>query len=120
MTEAIPQPKAWPIIGNLLDLQDDMPLHALERLGDIYGQIFKFQVRDHETIVVTSYDLFNELCDETRFWKIPPKALVSGIKKGPSGLFTAASEKEDDWQQAHRILMPAFGPMAIEDMFDGD
>jgi cytochrome P450/NADPH-cytochrome P450 reductase len=36
------------------------------------------------------------------------------------GLFGAKSENDDDWGQAHRILMPAFGPMAIQGMFDGE
>ena len=34
------------------------------------------------------------------------------------GLFTAWTD-EPNWQAAHRILMPAFGPAALRGMFDG-
>ena len=34
------------------------------------------------------------------------------------GLFTAHNF-EENWALAHRILMPAFGPLPIRDMFDG-
>jgi cytochrome P450/NADPH-cytochrome P450 reductase len=34
------------------------------------------------------------------------------------GLFTARGEEEENWGIAHRILMPAFGPLSIQGMFD--
>jgi cytochrome P450 / NADPH-cytochrome P450 reductase len=119
MSQQITGPKALPLIGNLLDLQDEVPLHALERIADIYGPIFKVTIRGQEKIFVSGFDLFDELCDETRFFKRPPQALTSGNDPGAEGLFAAHSEKSEDWGQAHRILMPAFGPLAIESMFDG-
>lgn len=115
----IPGPQGYPFIGNLLDLQDEVPLHALERLVDIYGPIFKVNILGNERIMVGGFDLFDELCDETRFYKIPAKALQFGDPKAAKGLFTAGSEYDDDWGQAHRILMPAFGPAAIQGMFNG-
>jgi cytochrome P450 / NADPH-cytochrome P450 reductase len=117
MTEQIPGPPGLPLIGNLLDLQDEVPLHALERLADIYGPIFKIKIRNNERVFVSSFELFDELCDETRFFKSPPPSLQGGT--GAQGLFAASSEKTEDWSQAHRILIPAFGPLAIEEMFDG-
>jgi cytochrome P450 / NADPH-cytochrome P450 reductase len=119
MSFPIPGPTAYPIIGNLLDLQDEVPLHALERIGDVYGPIFKLYIRSEERIFVCNFDLFDELCDEARFWKVPPRALDTGKPRSAVGLFGARSENDDDWGQAHRILMPAFGPMAIQGMFDG-
>jgi cytochrome P450 / NADPH-cytochrome P450 reductase len=118
MSESIPGPKGLPLIGNLLDVQDEVPIRAVERLADIYGPIFQLTLRGDQRIIVTSFELFDELCDETRFWKVPPKQLTQG-RKGPPGLFGAPSEKDEDWIQAHRILMPAFSPIAIEAMFDG-
>lgn len=119
MTATIPSPRAYPIIGNLLDLQDEVPIHALERLVDIYGPIFKFKIGAREQIVVGDYELFNELCDETRFWKVPQPQLAGKGAGEAKGLFGSPSEKSEDWGQAHRILMPAFGPLAVEGMFDG-
>jgi cytochrome P450/NADPH-cytochrome P450 reductase len=34
------------------------------------------------------------------------------------GLFTARGEEEKNWGIAHRVLMPALGPLAIRNMFD--
>ena len=123
MTTEIPSPRGLPFIGNLLDLQDPdgVPLHAIERLIDIYGPIVKFRVAGNEAIVVGGFDLFDELCDETRFYKLlGGKLAAAASKPGQArGLFTAKTEKDEDWGQAHRILMPAFGPLAMEEMFDG-
>lgn len=120
MTEHIPGPRGLPLLGNIFDLKDPdgVPIQALERLVNVYGPIVKFRIGTHETIVVGGYELFEELCDEKRFWKLahPQLADKDGILPG---LFAAQTEKEMDWQQAHRILMPAFGPLAIENMFDG-
>lgn len=118
MSEQLPGPRALPLIGNLLDLQDEVPLRAIEKLSDIYGPIYKVTVLGEQRIFVAGFDLFNELCDETRFWKVTQKALQNNNGVA-TGLFTSPSEKDFDWGQAHRILMPAFGPIAIESMFDG-
>ncbi|KAK7217027.1 hypothetical protein V2G26_005030 [Clonostachys chloroleuca] len=118
-TTPIPGPKGLPIIGNLLELQDEVPIHALERLGDVYKDIFKLKIAGHDNYFVCSHELFNELCDETRFFKFAPPALVADEPEGRArGLFSSNTEKEQDWAQAHRILIPAFGPMAILDMYN--
>lgn len=98
MSEPIPGPKGYPIIGNLLDLQDEVPLHALERNADIYGPIYKLKIGANERTIVSGFEIFDELCDETRFWKVPPPSLADDSKKPKAqGLFTARSEKEEDW-----------------------
>ncbi len=119
MPTEIPGPKPRLVVGNLFDIQDEVPIRGVQRLVDIYGPIYKLSLGGHNRLFVGGFDLFDELCDETRFYKIPPPALAGDPSKAPRGLFTAASEKDMDWQLAHRILMPAFGPMAIEGMFDG-
>ncbi|KAK7912102.1 Bifunctional cytochrome P450 reductase [Apiospora marii] len=121
MTEPIPSPAGLPFIGNILDLQDEVPFFAIGRLLEIYGPIVKFNVMGSEKVVVGSFELFDELCDETRFYKLVSGPLVEGPfspeVRGAEGLFGAIDEKRDDWAQAHRILLPAFGPLAIENMF---
>lgn len=114
----IPSPKGLPILGNLLDVQNDVPIHGLEHLIDIYGPIIKLNVVGQERIAVASVELVEELCDEKRFWKTPGDGVTSLKNKGARyGLFSAPSEDDMDWQQAHRTLMPAFGPLSIQQMF---
>ena len=66
---------------------------------------------------MTSQALLDELCDETRFHK----AVVGPVEKlrllAKDGLFTAY-HGERNWGIAHRILVPAFGPLRIQNMFE--
>jgi cytochrome P450/NADPH-cytochrome P450 reductase len=59
----------------------------------------------------------NELCDETRFKKSIQAEVAEARLAAGDGLFTAKNE-EVNWSIAHRILMPAFGPVSIQGMFD--
>lgn len=89
-------------------------------------------------MLIASQRLLQEVCDEKRFGKLVAaglKELRNGIRKnriydspstaftdGPSsniddGLFTAQNW-ESNWGLAHRILVPAFGPLSIAAMFD--
>ncbi|KAK4888228.1 hypothetical protein LTR27_012838 [Elasticomyces elasticus] len=120
----IPSPRGLPFVGNVLTIQDEVPIHGVERLTELYGPIVKFNIFGKERICIASVELLEELCDEKRFWKTPSDAL-SALSKEKSdaerprpGLFTAPSEDHEDWQQAHRTLMPAFGPLSIQQMFD--
>ena len=79
----------------------------------------KLNLLGKERIVVGNVELLEELCDEKRFWKTPGDG-VSSLKSkqdSRSGLFGAPTEDSVDWQQAHRTLMPAFGPLSIQQMF---
>lgn len=64
------------------------------------------------------YELANELCSRRDFVKLPASAIAQLKAVVPQGLFTA---DHDDWfwGPAHRILVPALGPMAIKEMFPG-
>lgn len=118
----IPGPKGLPFLGNILDLQDEVPIRAMERLADVYGPIFKINTLGRELILVSGFDIFDELCDETRFYKLLGGKLAEAADQDPEkprGLFTQPTEKAEDWGQAHRILMPAFGPLAVANMFNG-
>ena len=62
----IPQPTAYPFIGNLLELDTYYPIGAEYRLADIYGEIYSLQVGGPRMIYANTYALTNELCDESR------------------------------------------------------
>lgn len=69
---------------------------------------------------VSSHELVDELCDEERFTKKVTGGLGE-IRNGVhDGLFTAHYPGEENWAIAHRILVPAFGPLSIREMFDGE
>ena len=120
MTEPVPGPRSLPFVGNLLDLVDDQaPLRALAHLAEVYGPIFKLTRQGNKVIIASSVELMEEISsDETKYVKATPAALSNKPSRTkPSGLFTARND-DPDWEQAHGILMPAFGPLAIEGQFE--
>ena len=82
------------------------------------GPIYELQLPGKNTVVVSNYALYNELCDEKRFTKAVDENMLELRHAIHDGLFTAYPG-EHAWGVAHRILMPVFGPLAIRNMFDG-
>lgn len=115
----IPSPRGLPFLGNVFELESDLPIRELHRLLSVYGPIVKLNILGQEQIIVGDVALLEECCDETRF----RKGFADGIDTQrnddaqPKGLFSTPWEEGDDWQIAHRVLMPAFGPLAIQAMF---
>ncbi|KAI6781323.1 Bifunctional cytochrome P450/NADPH--P450 reductase ascE [Emericellopsis cladophorae] len=117
MTESIPGPKGLPIIGNILDIDPVDAVQCLGRIAKEYGEIYKLSVGGTAKLFVSSRSLVNELSDESRFTKQVSGPLAQLRNVCSDSLFTAHSD-EHNWHIAHKILMPAFGPLAIRDMFD--
>lgn len=111
----IPQPHTRFISGNLSDMDEDKPVQSLMRLADQYGDIFKLRLFHIEFLVVSSEKLVKELSDEKRFEKKVHKPLENLRAFARDGLFTAFTH-EKNWELAHRILMPAFSPLAVKNM----
>jgi cytochrome P450/NADPH-cytochrome P450 reductase len=112
----VPQPPLKPVIGNLQEIDKEIPVQSMMRLAREYGPIFKMRIFDREMYLVSSQELVNELSDETRFNKRVHQTLQELRAAGGDGLFTAFNS-EPNWARAHRILMPAFGPIGVRDMF---
>ncbi|KAH7322064.1 cytochrome P450 [Rhizoctonia solani] len=68
-------------------------------------------------VFICSAKLAQEVLDESRFHKHIESTLDEVRNLVEDGLFTAR-HGETNWGVAHRILMPAFGPLAIKGMFD--
>lgn len=116
--EQIPQPHPTPLLGNIPDIKHAGGLLGLMRLADRYGPIFRLTAPpDHELVIVSSQELVDDLCDESRFDKAVTGPLLHVRDFAGDGLFTADTD-DPNWGAAHRILMPAFGPAALREMFD--
>jgi len=112
----IPEPPGYPLIGNLGEFTTS-PLADLKRLADTYGPIFRLRLPGKSPIFAANNAFVNELCDEKRFQKTL-KSVLGTVREGVhDGLFTAYND-EPNWGKAHRILLPAFGPLSIRSMFD--
>ncbi|WPG99486.1 Hypothetical protein R9X50_00230100 [Acrodontium crateriforme] len=116
-TVPIPQPPGYPLLGNLSDIDPELPIASLQNLAKQYGDIFSLTLLGHRRIFISSQKLVNEACDEKRFGKTVQAALAELRNGIHDGLFTAHNE-EENWEIAHRVLVPAFGPLNITGMFD--
>ena len=117
VSKVIPQPKPYPLLGNAPEIDREAFIQSMMQLAREYGPIFRLQLPSDEFIIVSSQELVNELCDEKRFDKKLSGPLIHQRDNAGDGLFTSKTQ-EPNWGRAHRILMPAFGPASIKNMFD--
>src|SRR6266545_2698569 len=68
--------------------------------------------RPLQSIIEAGAELCAQLCDESKFEKALPPALVALRDFAGDGLFTAYND-EPVWQLAHDLLMPAFTRKAM-------
>jgi len=117
-TLTIPAPKAVPLLGNLHQIPKAGLIGHLLDVSRAFEDpgIFKLRFGSRVGVFVTHPDLVAELCDETRFRKIPGPGLRVVRKFAGDGLFTAFSD-EENWGKAHRILLPAFSQRAMRGYF---
>ncbi|CAN8095452.1 unnamed protein product [Discula destructiva] len=110
---------AMATVANLpnIDLKDSV--QSISALSKEYGPISKLRLQGVDNIFVSGHELANELCTRKDFIKHPTGA-VRGLREVMAeGLFTAY-HVEWFWGPAHRILVPAFGPLSIKNMFPGE
>lgn len=113
-----PRPPHYPIIGNLLDIDSTQIQDSMRVLVNKMGPAFEMSVLGNQTFVVSSQEMCNFICNEAKFEKFISKALRDVRNYAGDGLFTAFSW-ENNWNIAHRILVPAFGPIPIRKMQAG-
>lgn len=114
---AIPGPRKWPLVGNLPDLlRDGRQVKVMTDLAAEYGGIFKVGFAGRDAIVVSEHEYVEQICADPQWRKVVHQALRPIRAFAGDGLFTAYNS-EPNWAKAHRLLMPAFGPMAIRDYF---
>ncbi|WP_068426999.1 bifunctional cytochrome P450/NADPH--P450 reductase [Piscicoccus intestinalis] len=118
-TATAPGPAPKPVVGTLYAIDPEAPVQSNMKLAQQYGEIIKHQFPGRPPVYfVSSQRLVDELCDESRFDKRVHTPLENIRAFAGDGLFTAYTP-EENWGKAHRILMPAFSPVALKGMFDG-
>jgi len=85
---SIPQPPGYPFLGNLFDIDMELPLKSLYDLAEKHGQsntlraiqwaniltlcegeLYRMKFPGHTFLIANSYAMVNEFCDEKRFPK---------------------------------------------------
>ncbi|KAJ7035907.1 fatty acid hydroxylase [Mycena alexandri] len=117
MSLPIPQPPTIPFIGNITAIEKDVPLRSFQLLAKTYGEIYQLDLLGRKVIAVSSHALANEVSNDTRFHKRVTGGLLEVRNLTGDALFTAQDD-EPNWGIAHRLLMPAFGTIAVKDMME--
>ncbi|WJR80590.1 cytochrome P450 [Bradyrhizobium sp. NP1] len=109
----IPRPPVKPVVGNMLSLDSTAPVQHLARLAKELGPIYWLDMMGAPIVIVSGYDLVDELSDEKRFDKAVRGSLRRVRAVGGDGLFTADTN-EPNWGKAHNILLQPFGNRAMQ------
>jgi cytochrome P450 / NADPH-cytochrome P450 reductase len=109
----IPHPPRTFVLGNLLSLTTTTPVQDMMKLAREYGPIYWLDMLGKPVVIVSGFDLVDELCDESRFDKSVRGALRRLRDFAGDGLFTAYTQ-EPNWSKAHNILLPSFGQRAMQ------
>jgi cytochrome P450 / NADPH-cytochrome P450 reductase len=111
--DAIPRPPGRPVVGNMLSIDSAKPVQHLARLVKELGPIFWLDMMGAPFVVVSGFELVDELSDETRFDKTVRGSLRRVRAIGGDGLFTADT-REPNWSKGHNILLAPFGNRAMQ------
>jgi cytochrome P450/NADPH-cytochrome P450 reductase len=114
--EAIPQPPTKMLVGNLLDVMGGTPTQDIVKLAREYGPIIQLDLPGRQMVVVSGFDLVDELSDESRFDKKVWTPLRKVRTFAGDALFTAETQ-EPNWHKAHTILLPNFSMKAMQGYF---
>ncbi|MEM7240886.1 MAG: cytochrome P450 [Pseudomonadota bacterium] len=115
--ERIPMPDRKPIVGNMLSVDANAPLQSMMEMTRELGPIIRMDMMGKPILIVSGFDLVDELSDEKRFDKTVRGSLRRVRAIGGDGLFTGDTD-EPNWPIAHRILMPPFSQSAMGNYFD--
>jgi cytochrome P450 / NADPH-cytochrome P450 reductase len=117
VTAPIPSPRGLPVVGNGLQVPAGNAYVYFDELAKDYPDgIYQVDLAGRQVVCVYDPELVAEVCDESRFYKPidPPLAYVRDF--AGDGLFTA-TEDEESWGHAHRILLPAFSQRSMKAYF---
>ena len=109
----IPHPPRTFVLGNLLSLTTISPVQDMMKLAQEFGPIYWLDMLGKPVVIVSGFELVDELCDESRFDKSVRGALRRLRDFAGDGLFTAYTQ-EPNWSRAHNILLPSFGQRAMQ------
>jgi cytochrome P450/NADPH-cytochrome P450 reductase len=117
----VPGPKGYPIIGNLGDFRRGGSLmDSIAKMQAEYGRFFRLRAPGVQMYFCADADIISEIRNDPESF---PK-LVEGrsgqadlARKSVGNALFTASDNDPLWDQAHRILMPAFGTSALKNYF---
>lgn len=113
-----PHQHLFGLLGHLSDLDRTLPARSYWKYMDEYAPIFQLDLgMTYPRVFVGSRELVNEMADDTRFTKFTHRLHQEMRAVFGDGLFSAEST-DPAWWKAHRLLVPALGPVGLSKMFN--
>jgi len=110
--EDLPAPRAWPLVGNLFEL-DPKQLHAqLEKWGEQLGSTYTFKLGPKRILVTSNVDMVLSVLKDrpARFRRLSTMEPV--LKEmGGDGVFSSEGEA---WRPQRDLVMRALAPQQLE------
>jgi cytochrome P450 len=112
----LPGPRAWPLLGNLPQI-DVARMHAqLEAWVDRYGPTFKVELGPRPMLVVSRAESIAAIMrDRPDGWRRMETMRDAIRESGSHGLFSAEG---DEWRRQRRLVMAAFDPAHLKRYFE--
>ncbi|EJT49752.1 cytochrome P450 [Trichosporon asahii var. asahii CBS 2479] len=111
----VPHPPFWPVLGSIPSIDVKQTIKSITELADTYGRFYMMSGAGHDFYICGSYEISKVLNDESRFQKTVHLPLEHLRPLVGDALFTAYPG-EPNWDIAHRVLVPVFGPLSLKKM----
>ena len=112
----LPGPRAWPLVGNALQVNLTSVRLDFERWAREFGPLYRIKMGRTQMLVIADNELFAAvLRDRPNGFRRNPRVAEIGTEMGlPQGLGTAEG---DDWQRQRRMVMASFAPGQVRAYF---
>ena len=112
----LPGPRAWPLLGNLLQLRPARMHRDLEAWSARFGPYFHMRIGRRSVLVVADHAAINGMLRDRPdgFRRPAVMAAVSEEMGGHPGLFLVEGSV---WRNQRRMVMQAFAPQAVKAYF---
>lgn len=116
LLDDLPGPRAWPLVGNALQIRAEQIHQKFEHWAHIYGPMFKVQLGTAKLLVISDHELINAVMkDRPDGFRRPGNLREIVYEMGiEHGLFTAEGEQ---WHAQRRMVMSAFSPSHVRAYF---
>ena len=84
----IPQPPTVPFLGNVTQIDTDLPIRSFDLLTKQYGEIYQLTIAGTTMVHVNSYKLLHQVSDDKHFVKVVRGSLLEVRNLAGDGLFT--------------------------------
>jgi len=114
--EDLPGPRAWPLLGNLLQVKISRIHQDIEAWARLYGPVFRVQLGRTTMVVVADHEAVLAILRDRPdgFRRTRKLREVSDEMGGSPGLFTSEGQR---WQAQRRMVMASFAPHQIRTYF---